>query len=112
MRLQRAMSAGQQPSDEELIARLAAGSQEALGPLYARHARVIFNLAAQSLERAAAEEIMQEVFLVVWRRPALFAPRRGTFRSWVMQITHSRVLNELRRRSRQPQLAPDPEHML
>lgn len=101
-----------EPTDEELIARVASGSQEALGRLYSRYARLIFNLAARTLERAAAEEIMQEVFLVVWRRASLFDPRRGTFRSWALQIAHFRVLNELRRRSRQPQLAPDPDHLL
>ncbi len=102
----------QTPSDEELITRVAAGSQEALGSLYTRYARLIFNVAAHTLERAAAEEIMQEVFLVVWRRASLFDAERGTFRSWVLQITHFRVLNELRQRSRQPELAPDPDHLL
>src|SRR5262245_53359303 len=106
MRARRSMQPVQNPSDEELITRVAAGSQEALGSLYTRYARLIFNVAAQTLERAAAEEIMQEVFLVVWRRASLFDAARGTFRSWVLQITHFRVLNELRYRSRQPQLAP------
>ncbi len=106
------MPTSAQPSDEELIARVADGSQDALGPLYSRYARLIFGVAAQTLERATAEEIMQEVFLVVWRRARLFDARRGTFRSWVLQITHFRVLNELRRRSRQPQLAPDPDGLL
>jgi RNA polymerase sigma-70 factor (ECF subfamily) len=101
-----------EPTDEDLIARVAAGAQDALGPLYSRYARLVFHLAAQSLERAAAEEITQEVFLVVWRRAELFDRQRGTFRSWVLQITHFRVLNELRRRSRQPRIAPDPDALL
>jgi RNA polymerase sigma-70 factor (ECF subfamily) len=106
------MATTSEPSDEELIARVADGSQDALGPLYGRYARLVFHLAARSLERATAEEITQEVFLVVWRRAGLFDPSRGTFRSWVLQITHFRVLNELRRRSRRPQLADDPDHLL
>lgn len=109
MRHQRAMTATE-PSDEQLMARVAAGSQEALGPLYSRYARLVFTVAAHTLERASAEEIMQEVFLVVWRRAALFDPRRGSFRAWVLRITHFRVLNELRRRSRRPEIAPDPDH--
>ncbi len=112
MRVLPAMSTSSAPSDEELIARVAAGAQDALGPLYARYARLIFRVAARTLEPAAAEEITQEVFLVVWRRARLFDPRRGSFRSWVLQIAHFRVLNELRRRSRQPQLAPDPDRLL
>ena len=112
MRAVRIMPAKPEPTDEDLIIRVAAGSQDALGPLYSRYARLVFGVAAQTLERAAAEEIMQEVFLVVWRRAELFDRTRGTFRSWLLQITHFRVLNELRRRSRQPQLAPDPEALL
>ncbi len=96
-------------SDEELMAQLASGRQEALGPLYTRYAARIFGLAAQSLEQTAAEEIVQDVFLAVWRNAGTFTPARGTFRPWVFQIAHHRILNELRRRSRQPQLEPDPE---
>ncbi len=88
---------------------LAAGRQEALGPLYGRYAARIFSLAAQTLGRATAEEIVQEVFLAVWRKAATFTPERGMFRAWVFQIAHFRILNELRRRSRQPQLEEDPD---
>jgi RNA polymerase sigma-70 factor (ECF subfamily) len=96
-------------SDEALMGRLAAGEREALEPLYQRHARVIYSLAAQTLGPAAAEEIVQEVFLAVWRKADTFDPRRGTFRAWVLQVAHLRILNELRRRSHRPQLAADPE---
>lgn len=89
-------------SDEELMRQLAAGRSEALGPLHARYASLIFGVAARSLDRAAAEEISQEVFLAVWRHAASFDPTRGTFRAWVLQITRSIVLNEVRRRSRRP----------
>ena len=89
-------------SDEELMRQLAAGRPEALGPLHARHASLIFGVAARSLDRATAEEISQEVFLAVWRHATSFDPTRGTFRAWVLQITRSTVLNELRRRGRRP----------
>jgi RNA polymerase sigma factor (sigma-70 family) len=92
-------------SDEELMSQLAAGRPNALGPLHARHASLIYAVVAQSLDRAAAEEITQEVFLAVWRHAATFDPTRGTFRAWVLQITRSSVLNEVRRRSRTPRAA-------
>ncbi|TMI87335.1 MAG: sigma-70 family RNA polymerase sigma factor [Bacillati bacterium ANGP1] len=96
-------------SDEELMQRLAAGGQEALGPLYSRYAARIFSMASHTLDRAAAEEIVQDVFLSVWRNAGTFAPDRGAFRPWVFQIAHYRILNELRHKSRQPQIEPDPE---
>src|SRR5262245_8928641 len=96
-------------SDEELMGRLAAGAQDALGPLYSRYARLIFHLAARRLDRPAAEEIVQDVFLAVWRRASTFDPGKGTFRPWVLQISHYRILNALRQRSRQPQSESDPD---
>jgi RNA polymerase sigma-70 factor (ECF subfamily) len=89
-------------SDEELMAQLAAGQTEALGPLHSRHAALVFGLAARSLDRETAEEISQEVFLAVWRHAATFDLARGSFRAWVVRIAQTRVLNELRRRGRRP----------
>ena len=97
------------PSDEELMSRLAAGRRDAIGPLHGRYASLAFAIAARSLGRAAAEEIVQDVFVAVWRKADTFDPSRGTFRSWVLRITHLRVLNELRRRGRRPQVEADPE---
>src|SRR5262249_14573391 len=93
-------------SDEQLVARLAAGQPEALGPLYERYARLVLHLAARSLDRPAAEEIVQDVFLEVWRTAAAFDAGRGSFRAWLLQPAHWRVLNELRRRSRRPRVGP------
>src|SRR5690349_10667979 len=49
-------------SDEELMSRLAAGRQDALGPLHGRYAALVYHLAAQSIDRATAEEVVQDVF--------------------------------------------------
>ena len=105
----RLVEPNREPSDEELMRRLAAGRQEALARLHGRYAPLIFNLAAQTLDRAAAEEIAQDVFVTVWRKAATFDPARGAFRPWVLRIAHVRILNELRRRGRRPQVAPDPD---
>src|SRR5437762_7606978 len=100
------------PRDEELMRQVAEGSAEALGLLHRRFARLIFGLAVQSLDRAAAEDLVQEVFLAVWRNARRFDPERGTVRAWVLQITHYRHLNELRHRNRQPDIVPDPEGLV
>ncbi|MDG3002395.1 RNA polymerase sigma factor [Paludisphaera mucosa] len=97
------------PSDEELMARLAAGSRDALGPLHGRYASLVFDVAARSLGRASAEEIVQEVFVAVGRKAVTFDPARGAFRPWVLGIAHLRVINELRRRGRRPRIEADPE---
>jgi RNA polymerase sigma-70 factor (ECF subfamily) len=94
---------GPERSDEELLLALAAGDDSALGPLYRRYVPTIFKIAAQSLGRDAAEDIVQEVFASVWKNADTFDPARGAVRPWIVQIARTRVLNELRRRSRKPQ---------
>jgi RNA polymerase sigma-70 factor (ECF subfamily) len=95
-------------SDEELMGQLAAGRPEALGPLHGRYAALVCGLAARSLDRAAAEEISQDVFLAVWRHAATFDPALGSFRAWVVQIARTRVINELRRQGRRPRTTSSP----
>jgi RNA polymerase sigma-70 factor (ECF subfamily) len=90
----------------------AEGSAEAIGLLHRRYARRVFGLAVQSIDRATAEDLVQDVFLTVWRNAARFDPERGPVRSWILQIAHFRLLNELRRRSRQPEIMPDPEGLV
>jgi RNA polymerase sigma factor (sigma-70 family) len=96
-------------SDEDLMSQLAAGHQDAIGPLHGRYASLVFNLAAQSVGGATAEEIVQDVFVAVWRKAGTFDPARGNFRAWVLRIAHLRVINELRRRGRRVRVEPDPE---
>jgi len=95
--------------DQELMRQVAEGSTEALGVLHRRFARRVFGLAAHTLDSGAAEDLVQEVFLAVWRNARLFDPARGTVRAWILQIAHFRLLNELRRRRRQP---ADPDDVL
>lgn len=99
-------------SDEDLVRQLTAGRHEPLGRLYRRYASVIFSMAARALDRDTAEEIVQDVFMTVWRRAAVFTPERGTFRAWVLQIAHYRILNEVRRRRCRPHAQPDPDGVL
>jgi RNA polymerase sigma-70 factor (ECF subfamily) len=62
-------------------------------------------MAVRALDGAAAEDVVQEVFLTVWRQAQTFDPQRGSVRAWIVSIAQSRVANELRRRRRRP-LAP------
>jgi RNA polymerase sigma-70 factor, ECF subfamily len=98
--------------DEELVRRLAEGRCEALDPLHTRYGPLLTNLAARHLDRPAAEEIVQDVFLTVWQRADTFDPRRGSFRPWVVQITRRRIINELRRRRSRPKTEADPDGVL
>jgi len=96
-------------SDESLMSELASGQQDAIGFLYARYAPTILGMAAQAVGRPAAEDIVQDVFVAVWKNASAYDPARGPVRPWLLQIAHFRIANELRRRSRRPKILPDPE---
>ncbi len=98
--------------DDDLMLQLAIQNQEAIGTLYNRYAPLVFQIASQTLDRAAAEDIVQDVFFTVWHKAYTFDPKRGSFRSWLLQIAHFRILNELRRRNRRPQLDPETDGQL
>jgi RNA polymerase sigma factor (sigma-70 family) len=96
-------------TDEQLMRDLASGREEAIGALYARYGPLVFGLAAQAVDRGTAEELVQDVFLAVWRGASSFDPGKGPLRPWLLQIAHYRIANELRRRSRRPRTEGDPE---
>jgi RNA polymerase sigma-70 factor (ECF subfamily) len=98
--------------DEELMQQVAGGSTEAFAQLHRRFAPAVLRLALHTLDRAAAEDLVQDVFLAVWGNAGRFDPERGTVRTWLMQIAHFRLLNELRRRSRQPAIVADPDGLV
>lgn len=100
-----------EPSDAEdavLLQRIREGEEDALQGLHRRYAPLVFHLACRTLDRAAAEEIVQDTFLSVWRHAKEFDPARGSLRTWLLSIGRHRMLDEVRSRSRRPQTAGDP----
>jgi RNA polymerase sigma-70 factor, ECF subfamily len=92
------------PSDEALIAAVAAGDEPALGLLYDRYAKAVFSLAVRiTRDQGLAEEITQEAFLRLWRNAASYTAARGRFASWLLSVTHHLAVDQLRRRQARPQ---------
>jgi RNA polymerase sigma-70 factor (ECF subfamily) len=89
-----------EPSDETLMERLAAGSDErALSDLYDRYQAQMYGLAMRiTRDPALAQDAVQEAFVGVWRNAAKYAVGRSTVRTWVLSITHHRAIDILRRR--------------
>ena len=84
-------------SDAILVVGVGRYRQEALAEAYRRHAGAVFALARRLLvDRAMAEEVVQEVFLRLWHRPDKFDPERGSLRSFLLAQTHGRSVDILR----------------
>ena len=76
---------------------LAQGSPEAIEFLYDRYGRIAFTVALRVLsDHAAAEDIVQEAFLSIWRRAMTYRPERGSLRNWICTIVRNRAIDRLR----------------
>jgi len=88
-------------SDEQLMRRLDGSEVEAaLSKLYDRYSRTVFGVGLKMLgERSLAEELVQEVFLKVWRSAHTFDPSRASFSTWLFRVTRSVALDLYRKRA-------------
>ena len=96
-----APSAKDQPqiTDSTLISRVRAGDEDALAALHDRYAQVVYSVALRVLgETTEAEDILQEIFLQLWRNPQTFDSNRGSLGAWLAVITRHRAIDHLRRR--------------
>ena len=92
-------------ADLELLQRIAARDEAALGELYDRHARLLFGLIDRILRsRAEAEEVLQEVFVQVWSKVESYSPTGGAPTAWLVRIARNRAIDRLGNRR---QLAPE-----
>jgi RNA polymerase sigma-70 factor (ECF subfamily) len=84
--------------DRALVARVTAGDGAALEALYRRYGRPCYGLARRILtDDQFAQDVVQEVFLTVWRDAARFDPSRGAFSSWLLSMTHHKAVDAVRR---------------
>jgi RNA polymerase sigma-70 factor (ECF subfamily) len=91
-------SAPQNSPDEALIERIAGGDQLAMRTLYARHHMPVFRFVLRIVgDRTAAEDILSDVFLDVWRQASGFEGR-SSVATWLLAIARYKSLSALRRR--------------
>ena len=83
--------------DIGLIERIAARDEYALGELYDCHSRLLYSLALRILRDAGhAEDVLQEVFLLVWTRVQTYNAALGPPVAWLVRITRNRAIDRLR----------------
>jgi RNA polymerase sigma-70 factor, ECF subfamily len=88
-------------ADEDLMQLMRQGDAQAFEVIYERHANAAFSLAYRMTgRRGAAEDVVQEAFLSLWRSGARYDRTRGSVRTWVLGIVHNRAIDALRRNLR------------
>ena len=91
-------SAMAQLADEELMHLVQEGDADAFEMVYDRHGVAAFSLAYRMVaNRSAAEDVVQEALLSIWRSRARYARERGSVRNWILGIVHNRAIDSLRR---------------
>jgi RNA polymerase sigma-70 factor (ECF subfamily) len=84
-------------ADEDLLRQVRSGSKDALALLFRRYARGIRNVAFRILRNEAeADDLVQEVFLFIFRKASLFDGSQGAARSWIFQVAYHRAFDRRR----------------
>jgi RNA polymerase sigma-70 factor (ECF subfamily) len=84
-------------SDERLLEQVGQGTREALAVLFRRHARTVRNVAHRILRNEAeADDLVQEVFIFIFRKAILFNASHGSARSWIVQVAYHRAFDRRR----------------
>ncbi|HYO42275.1 MAG TPA: sigma-70 family RNA polymerase sigma factor [Candidatus Limnocylindrales bacterium] len=87
------------PSDEALLAGLAAGRLEDLDALYERYKTMAYGIARRiTADDVLAEDVVQDAFLGAWRSADRYVPGRGSVKTWLLSIVHHRAIDAIRRR--------------
>lgn len=86
--------------DPKLLARVVKGEHQAFSQLYDQSSTLLYSMALRILgNREEAAELLQEVYLEVWRKVARYDVGRGTPIAWLITLTRSRAIDRLRARN-------------
>ena len=85
--------------DASLILAVRAGDERAMAELYDRYSSVVYSVALRVLgESGSAEDVLQDVFMQLWRKPGGFDASRGSLGPWLAVIARNRAIDALRKR--------------
>lgn len=89
----------QSPSDAALVKQMTAGDEGALSVVYDRYSAMLFGMLMRVLNnKQTAEEVLQDIFLQLWRSADKFDPARGSLPAWLLVIGRNRAISRLRGR--------------
>ncbi|MDR3747616.1 MAG: sigma-70 family RNA polymerase sigma factor [Acidobacteriota bacterium] len=90
---------GDAADEMRLVARIRAGSEQAMSELYDRYSKVVYAVALRVLQDAGgAEDVLQDVFLQLWHNPDAFDASRGSLAAWLAVIARHKAIDRVRKR--------------
>ena len=85
--------------DAALLVRVREGDQQAMASLFERYSGIVYSVALRVLrDTGQAEDVMQDIFIQVWRNPNAFVSGRGSLGAWLVVVARNRAIDSLRRR--------------
>ncbi len=91
-----------QMTDAAIVAGIRSGDESSLAQLYDRYSRVVYSVALRVIgDTGLAEDILQEIFLQLWRNPGSFDANRGNLAPWLSVIARNRAIDAIRKRKPQ-----------
>jgi len=85
--------------DASLLALVERGDEAAMASLFDRYSKVVYSVALRVLrDPASAEDVLQEIFMQIWRSPDGFIATRGSLGGWLAVVSRNRSIDALRRR--------------
>lgn len=85
--------------DATAISAIRSGDQSAMAALYDRYSSIVYSVALRVLgDTGGAEDVLQDVFMQLWRNPGLFDSSRGSLGAWLAVIARNRAIDALRKR--------------
>jgi RNA polymerase sigma-70 factor, ECF subfamily len=93
-------------NDGALISSVRAGDQGAMAELYDRYSSIVYAVAMRVLgDTAASEDVLQDIFMQLWRSPGAFDASRGSLAPWLAVIARNRAVDTLRKRRPQDDIS-------
>ena len=85
--------------DAKLLGRLQHGDERAMTVLFDRYSKIVYSVALRVLrDTASAEDVMQEIFMQIWRNPNSFVAAKGSLGGWLAVVARNRSIDTLRRK--------------
>jgi RNA polymerase sigma-70 factor (ECF subfamily) len=87
------------PDEIALLSAMRSGNEQAMAALYDQFSGIVYAVALRVLaDTAAAEDVLQEVFMQLWRNPGMFDSNRGRLGPWLAVSARNRAIDTLRKR--------------